>query len=103
VDKYGAEDVGQWYWEVWNEPDYHSIPTHALKSTHSDDGPTTDPAPPSDALAREVRYLTKSLSGALPALSVCATRFAICVAPASLKCVPSVGVANTEDRFGTVL
>ncbi len=22
VDKYGAEDVGQWYWEVWNEPDY---------------------------------------------------------------------------------
>ena len=22
VDKYGAEDVGKWYWEVWNEPDY---------------------------------------------------------------------------------
>jgi xylan 1,4-beta-xylosidase len=22
VDKYGATDVGQWYWEVWNEPDY---------------------------------------------------------------------------------
>src|SRR6185436_13147461 len=22
VDKYGADDVGQWYWEVWNEPDY---------------------------------------------------------------------------------
>jgi xylan 1,4-beta-xylosidase len=22
VDKYGAADVGQWYWEVWNEPDY---------------------------------------------------------------------------------
>jgi xylan 1,4-beta-xylosidase len=22
VDKYGAGDVGQWYWEVWNEPDY---------------------------------------------------------------------------------
>src|SRR5215471_4463934 len=21
VDKYGAADVGQWYWEVWNEPD----------------------------------------------------------------------------------
>jgi xylan 1,4-beta-xylosidase len=22
VDKYGAADVGQWYWEVWNEPNY---------------------------------------------------------------------------------
>jgi xylan 1,4-beta-xylosidase len=22
VDKYGAPDVGQWYWEVWNEYDY---------------------------------------------------------------------------------
>jgi xylan 1,4-beta-xylosidase len=22
VDKYGAADVGQWYFEVWNEPDY---------------------------------------------------------------------------------
>jgi len=22
VDKFGAADVGQWYWEVWNEPDY---------------------------------------------------------------------------------
>jgi xylan 1,4-beta-xylosidase len=22
VDKYGVADVGQWYWEVWNEPDY---------------------------------------------------------------------------------
>ena len=22
VDKYGAADVAQWYWEVWNEPDY---------------------------------------------------------------------------------
>jgi xylan 1,4-beta-xylosidase len=22
VDKFGADDVGQWYWEVWNEPDY---------------------------------------------------------------------------------
>jgi xylan 1,4-beta-xylosidase len=22
VDRYGAADVGQWYWEVWNEPDY---------------------------------------------------------------------------------
>ena len=22
VDKYGADDVGTWYWEVWNEPDY---------------------------------------------------------------------------------
>ena len=22
VDKYGAADVGQWYWEVWNESDY---------------------------------------------------------------------------------
>src|SRR5262245_9192448 len=22
VDKYGAADAGQWYWEVWNEPDY---------------------------------------------------------------------------------
>jgi xylan 1,4-beta-xylosidase len=22
VDKYGASDVGQWYWEVWNEPNY---------------------------------------------------------------------------------
>ena len=22
VDKYGATDVGQWYFEVWNEPDY---------------------------------------------------------------------------------
>jgi xylan 1,4-beta-xylosidase len=22
VDNYGAADVGQWYWEVWNEPDY---------------------------------------------------------------------------------
>jgi xylan 1,4-beta-xylosidase len=22
VDKYGASDVGQWFWEIWNEPDY---------------------------------------------------------------------------------
>ena len=22
VDKYGADDVAKWYWEVWNEPDY---------------------------------------------------------------------------------
>jgi xylan 1,4-beta-xylosidase len=22
IDKYGADDVGKWYWEVWNEPDY---------------------------------------------------------------------------------
>ncbi len=22
VEKYGADDVGKWYWEVWNEPDY---------------------------------------------------------------------------------
>ncbi|HET7540870.1 MAG TPA: carbohydrate-binding protein [Polyangiaceae bacterium] len=22
VDKYGAADVGKWYWEVWNEPNY---------------------------------------------------------------------------------
>jgi xylan 1,4-beta-xylosidase len=22
VDKYGMADVAQWYWEVWNEPDY---------------------------------------------------------------------------------
>ena len=22
VDRYGADDVGQWYWEIWNEPDY---------------------------------------------------------------------------------
>jgi xylan 1,4-beta-xylosidase len=22
VDRFGAADVGQWYWEVWNEPDY---------------------------------------------------------------------------------
>jgi xylan 1,4-beta-xylosidase len=22
IDRYGAADVGQWYWEVWNEPDY---------------------------------------------------------------------------------
>jgi xylan 1,4-beta-xylosidase len=22
VDKFGASDVGQWYWEVWNEPNY---------------------------------------------------------------------------------
>src|SRR4029079_18175044 len=22
VDKYGTDDVGQWYWEDWNEQDY---------------------------------------------------------------------------------
>jgi len=22
VDRYGADDVWQWYWDVWNEPDY---------------------------------------------------------------------------------
>ena len=22
VDKYGADEAGNWYWEVWNEPDY---------------------------------------------------------------------------------
>jgi xylan 1,4-beta-xylosidase len=22
VAKFGADDVGKWYWEVWNEPDY---------------------------------------------------------------------------------
>ena len=22
IDKFGADDVGKWYWEVWNEPNY---------------------------------------------------------------------------------
>jgi xylan 1,4-beta-xylosidase len=22
IEKFGADDVGKWYWEVWNEPDY---------------------------------------------------------------------------------
>jgi xylan 1,4-beta-xylosidase len=30
VDKYGAADVGQWYWEVWNEPDYPGFWNHTL-------------------------------------------------------------------------
>jgi xylan 1,4-beta-xylosidase len=23
VDRFGAADVARWYWEIWNEPDYH--------------------------------------------------------------------------------
>ena len=30
VDKYGAADVGQWYWEVWNEPDYPGFWTKTM-------------------------------------------------------------------------
>ena len=25
VDRFGADEVGQWYWEVWNEPHHQSI------------------------------------------------------------------------------
>jgi|GEM_PF-111904 len=25
IDKYGADDVAKWYWEVWNEPDYEGF------------------------------------------------------------------------------
>ncbi len=30
VDKYGAADVGQWYWEVWNEPNYSGFWTGTM-------------------------------------------------------------------------
>jgi hypothetical protein len=48
-------------------------------------------------------YFRKLFRGSEPAFKDCATRFAIWIAPLSLKCVPSEGVANTDDRFGTVL
>jgi xylan 1,4-beta-xylosidase len=31
VDLYGAEDVGQWYWEVWNEPNYAGFWTGTMQ------------------------------------------------------------------------
>jgi xylan 1,4-beta-xylosidase len=30
VDRYGAADVGQWYWEIWNEPDYPGFWTKTM-------------------------------------------------------------------------
>jgi len=30
VDRYGATDVGQWYWEMWNEPDYPGFWTSTI-------------------------------------------------------------------------
>jgi xylan 1,4-beta-xylosidase len=30
VDRYGATDVGQWYWEIWNEPDYTGFWTKTM-------------------------------------------------------------------------
>ena len=30
VDRYGAADVGQWYWEIWNEPDYPGFWTQTM-------------------------------------------------------------------------
>ena len=30
VDKFGAEDVGKWYWEVWNEPNYEGFWTGTM-------------------------------------------------------------------------
>jgi xylan 1,4-beta-xylosidase len=30
VDRYGATDVGQWYWEIWNEPDYPGFWTSTI-------------------------------------------------------------------------
>jgi hypothetical protein len=50
-----------------------------------------------------ISYFTKLLRGSDPDFKAPATRLAICVAPDSLKCVPSVGVANSAERFGTVL
>jgi len=31
VDLYGAEDVGHWYWEVWNEPNYAGFWTGTMQ------------------------------------------------------------------------
>jgi xylan 1,4-beta-xylosidase len=31
LEKYGAEEVGEWYWEVWNEPDTPGFFSGALK------------------------------------------------------------------------
>ncbi len=31
VDLYGAEDVGRWYWEVWNEPNYAGFWTGTMQ------------------------------------------------------------------------
>ena len=30
VDKFGADDVGKWYWEVWNEPNYSGFWTGTM-------------------------------------------------------------------------
>jgi xylan 1,4-beta-xylosidase len=30
VDKFGADDVAQWYWEVWNEPNYEGFWTGTM-------------------------------------------------------------------------
>ena len=30
VDRFGAADVGQWYWEIWNEPDYPGFWTQTM-------------------------------------------------------------------------
>ena len=30
VDRYTAADVGQWYWEIWNEPDYPGFWTKTM-------------------------------------------------------------------------
>jgi xylan 1,4-beta-xylosidase len=35
VDKYGAADVGQWYWEIWNEPDYPGFWTATMTEYYS--------------------------------------------------------------------
>ena len=47
-------------------------------------------------------YFTLLRRGSVPLFNAPATRPAICVAPDSVKCVPSVGVANSADLLGTV-
>ena len=36
VDKFGADDVGKWYWEVWNEPNYSGFWNGTWQGTSND-------------------------------------------------------------------
>jgi xylan 1,4-beta-xylosidase len=41
VDRFGVADVSQWYWEIWNEPDYVGF-WHGDRATRHSGTPMTD-------------------------------------------------------------
>ena len=76
VDKYGMADVSQWYWEVWNEPDYAGFWTgtiadyYTFMTTRSTASPPSFPARTSVGRRRPSRARSpRSCSTARPRTS----------------------------------